>query len=85
MSLRRLLDLAQKDPDPAGEMRLVAWIDGTIPGQEIQPAAPQHREAAAVIAHLRYGFGPEPRPDANSHDMVDPDKPRVMTPEDVRE
>ena len=62
-------------------MRLVAWMSESIPGQEIEPAAPQRRDATVVLAHLRYGFGPAPQPDLNTHEMVSPDRPRAFGPE----
>ncbi|MEN0111380.1 MAG: hypothetical protein AAF805_11720, partial [Planctomycetota bacterium] len=49
-----------------GERRLVAWIDGVLPGMEITPRASQTRGATLVVAHLAYGVLPTPRPDANA-------------------
>jgi hypothetical protein len=48
-----------------GEVRLVGWLQEQIAGLEIRPAAPQTRFATLVIAHLKYGFGEDPQPDAN--------------------
>ncbi|MCE5269599.1 MAG: hypothetical protein LLG00_17110, partial [Planctomycetaceae bacterium] len=65
LNLRQLLELGQ---DPAslqpGEARLVAWTDTDLPGLEIEPAAPQARRGIVVIAHLAYGLGNAPQPDA---------------------
>ncbi len=46
-----------------GDAMLVGWLDEEVPGLEIRPAAPQSHRAAVVVAHLRYGFGEDPRPD----------------------
>ena len=50
---------------PAGEVRLVAWLDEQIAGLDVRPAAPQARFATLVVAHLKYPFGKDPQPDAN--------------------
>ena len=67
LSLRKLLILAQ---DPlgldAGEVRLIGWSTDDLPGLQIKPAAPQVRRGIVVIAHLSYGLGDPPKPDANS-------------------
>ena len=49
-----------------GDVRLIGWLDEEIPGLEIKPAAPQARRAAMVVAHLRCGFGEDPKPDTNT-------------------
>jgi len=58
LHLRGLTDLAQNvagmQPD---DVRLIAWLEGELPGFTIHPAAPQSRCAALVIAHLRHGDG----------------------------
>jgi hypothetical protein len=58
LSLRELTDLAQNiaEMQPA-DVRLIAWLEGELPGMTTRPAAPQSRCAALVIAHLRYGDG----------------------------
>jgi hypothetical protein len=49
-----------------GDVRLIGWLDEEIPGLEVKPAAPQARRAALVMAHLRHGFGEDPKPDINT-------------------
>jgi len=67
LNLRRLLDLGQDLEDLApGDVRLIAWSDDELPGLSIEPAAPQARRAAIVVAHVAYGFGEVPKPDANT-------------------
>ena len=59
-----------------GDCRLIAWTEGSVPGVEIEPAAPQSRGAALVVANLCHGFGADPRADVNSPEDVkkkDPD------------
>jgi len=67
LSLRALLavaeDAAELEP---GEVRLVGWVDQQIAGQTIEPAAPQARRLALVVAHLRYGPGHEPQSDIST-------------------
>jgi hypothetical protein len=67
LSLRRLLDLAQ-DPRrvDVGDTRLVAWTDAPFEGLDIRPRARQAVHRTLVIAHLRYGPLPDPRPDENT-------------------
>ena len=43
-----------------GELRLVAWVAGTIGGQAIEPAVDRHRGFTAVLVHLRAGSPPSP-------------------------
>jgi hypothetical protein len=67
LNLRRLLDLGQNLEDLApGDVRLIAWSDDELPGLSIEPAAPQARRAAIVVAHVAYGFGKTPKPDVNT-------------------
>ncbi len=85
LDLGRLFALAESPDDLApGEVRLVAWVEAPLPGLDIQPAAPQSQHMALVVVHLRQGALPEPKPDALSRITVDPDRPRVLTPEDTR-
>jgi len=63
-----------------GEYRLVGWLDEEVPGLEIKPAAPQSRHAALVVAHLRYGFERDPKPDANTRADVTRIPLRTLTP-----
>ncbi len=56
-----------------GEVRLVARVDGVLPGETITPAASQVRGATLVVAHLQYGPRPVPQPDVNTKkDVADP-------------
>jgi hypothetical protein len=59
---------SQNEPDDGlrpGEMRLIAGLKQPVPGLTIKPAAPQSQYAGLVVAHLQYGFGPDPKPDKN--------------------
>ncbi|MEA1949819.1 MAG: hypothetical protein U9N87_00425, partial [Planctomycetota bacterium] len=60
-----------------GDYRLIGWADKSIPGVEVEPAAPQSRSAAMIVANLAYGFGKNPRPDVNARAQVE--KVPVMT------
>src|SRR3972149_9911296 len=53
-----------------GETRLVARIDGLLPGQKISPSASQTSGTVLVVAHLGYGPRPEPRPGVNGRGGV---------------
>ena len=44
-----------------GEIRLVAWVPRTMPGQVIDPPPDRQRGTTAVLVHLR--SGPPPSPD----------------------
>ena len=68
-------------PMQPGDVRMVAWLDTPIAGLEVRPAAPQSRAAAVVVAHLRYGFGPDPRPDANTRLSVTREEPKTISPD----
>ena len=50
-----------------GELRLVAWISGTSPGQLIEPAIDRKRGFTAVLIHLR--SGPPPSPDGRRYNL----------------
>jgi hypothetical protein len=43
-----------------GELRLVAWVPGTVGGQVIEPAVDRRRGFTAVLVHLRSGSPPSP-------------------------
>jgi hypothetical protein len=43
-----------------GEIRLVAWVSRTMPGQVIEPPVDRQRGFTAVIVHLRSGQAPHP-------------------------
>ena len=48
-----------------GDVRLVAWHDGTLPGVEVSPSAAQRHGATLIVAHLAFGDGPPPEPDVS--------------------
>jgi hypothetical protein len=81
LNLRRLLEIAQ---DPAGlrpgGARLIAWTDAAVPGLTIDPAAPQARRATLVVAHLRYGLGRDPQPDANCRAEIETEPTEQLPP-----
>ncbi|MCA9233889.1 MAG: hypothetical protein KDA44_00360 [Planctomycetales bacterium] len=64
------------DGDPLyggrAETRLVARIDGALPGAGPEPAVSQSTGATVVLAHLDYGPLAPPTPDANSPSDVMP-------------
>ena len=69
LNMGHLLELAEKlENMRPGEIKLLAWMDVALPGLRINPAAPQSRHAALVVAHLDYGVDEQPRPDANTPD-----------------
>ena len=51
-----------------GELRLVAWVARTMPGQVIEPPVDRHRGFTAVIVHLR--CGPPPNPDSPRYNLL---------------
>jgi hypothetical protein len=85
LNLNAMLNVAQQTELLPGEMRLVAWLDEPLPGQQIEPAARRTQQAAVVIAHLRFAPGPDPRPDVVPRLAVDPKAPRVLTPAETKE
>jgi hypothetical protein len=60
--VRRLYLQAANDI-PHGELRLLAWVDGGVPGLKVQPRA-RTRQITFLVAHLRPPPLPTPRPDA---------------------
>ena len=73
-SLRALVRRAADADDlRPGEVRLVATIDGGLPGLRVEPGAPESRRAALVVACLEDGPADAPRPDTNSPFSVRPD------------
>ncbi len=58
--LRRFREYAWDRPEDRGERRLVAWVAGARPRQEISPEVDRRRGLTLVVAHL--GFGPPPDP-----------------------
>jgi len=66
LDLSRLVVLAQNTERlRPGDVRLVAGLEQLLPGPTTDPPAQQVRRAALVVAHLKYGFGPDPQPDVN--------------------
>jgi hypothetical protein len=55
----------------AGEVRLVAWVPGTIRGQTIDPPVDRLRGFTAVLIHLRSGT--PPGPDGPRYNLMAPD------------
>jgi hypothetical protein len=43
------------DDTAAGETRLIAWTDDSLPGMTITPEAAQLQHATIIVAHLNYG------------------------------
>ena len=83
LNFRKLVELAEHPErlEP-GDVTLVGWLDEEIPGLKIRPAAPQSRRAALVVAHLRYGFGEDPRPDVRPRRRREDDG-RTVGPESI--
>jgi hypothetical protein len=48
-----------------GDVRLVGWIDGFLPGVQVEPGASQTASQGVVLVHLRHGLLPDPVPDVN--------------------
>jgi hypothetical protein len=82
VGLRQLVELAE-DPQTldAGEAKLVGWLEEEVPGLEVKPASAQSRRVALVLAHLRYGHGPDPRPDVNTRREQQSDRYRTVGPD----
>ncbi|MAT73402.1 MAG: hypothetical protein CMJ58_28290 [Planctomycetaceae bacterium] len=92
LDVDELLKLAYQFPakdDPLygrqEETRLVARIDGALPGATATPAVSQAAGATLVVAHLQYGPLPTPAPDANSPADVLGGKPRNAFDEELPE
>ena len=47
-------------PEDVGEVRLVAWAEGSRPGEVIEPAVDQHQGFTIHVAHLAHGATPDP-------------------------
>ncbi len=61
--LRVVRSTWEPSPENAGEIRLVAWVARSMPGQVIDPPLDRVRGRTAVLVHLR--SGPPPSPDSN--------------------
>jgi len=67
LNLASLIELAQEAKSlDVGDMLLTAALDEPLPGMSVDPSSRQTRHAALVVAHLAYGFGPDPQPDVNT-------------------
>lgn len=66
-------------PEDAGELRLVAWASGPMPGQELDPGVDRHRGFTLVVSHLRYA--PPPPPDLPTYTSVASDAFGALDPE----
>jgi hypothetical protein len=73
LNLRKLYLQAEKDV-PDGEVRLIAWIDGGMPGMTVVPRA-RSRQICFVLARLRPAELADPQPDGSSI-------PDVIVPEE---
>ncbi len=62
---RMILRLASPAAMPNGSTRLVARIDGSLPGMAITPAANQTSAQTIVLAHLKHAPLPVPKVDVN--------------------
>jgi hypothetical protein len=79
LSLQPLADLVRGPHTlKPGEMRLVALIDGPLPGLEIEPAASQAtRGGTLVVVNFQYAAPGKPQPDVNTHrDIISPQEER---------
>lgn len=81
VSLQRMCALAERPAlmEP-GEVRLVGWVEGPLPGLTVRPAAPQARHVNVLLAHLRYPHAPEPQVDVNTRADVDVNTPSGRMP-----
>lgn len=71
MSLRPLIDVARSRSHlRPGDMRLIGWTDGELPGMTIQPQSSQSVVRTLVVVHLKQGPLPDPKPDRNVRPQV---------------
>jgi hypothetical protein len=71
LSLQRLMELVENaDVLRPGDVRMVGWTPERLPGVTIRPAASQAMSRTLVLAHLRFGAWPAPRPDKNTFQDV---------------
>jgi hypothetical protein len=78
--LRAVRTTWERRDENAGEIRLVAWVARTMPGQVIEPPPDRLRGSTAVLVHLRNG--PPPSPDGEHYNRLalGPEKPIEMSP-----
>lgn len=75
--LRAVRTTWEPSPENAGEIRMVAWVARSMPGQVIEPPPDRLRGRTAVLVHLR--SGPPPGPDSQFY--FAPDKDDDPSPE----
>jgi hypothetical protein len=63
-----------------GEIRLVAWVARSLPGQVIEPPPDRQRGFTAVLVHLRNGSPPSPDGEQYNRLALGPEKPLDMNP-----
>jgi hypothetical protein len=67
LSVGRLVDLAAEALRlRRGDVRLIGWTTGKIPGMSIRPGAAQEVQQTLFIVHLKRGGLTDPRPDVNA-------------------
>jgi hypothetical protein len=66
--LRAVRTTWERRDENYGEIRLVAWVARTMPGQMIDPPPDRQRGSTAVLVHLR--SGPPPNPDVPHYNML---------------
>jgi hypothetical protein len=67
-----------------GEVRLIAWSAGELPGVTYRPDSAQVNAAAFILAHLRRTGFPQPQRDANVlADIVATSENTTITPDDL--
>jgi hypothetical protein len=81
--LRAVRTTWERRDENSGEIRLVAWVPRTMPGQVIEPAPDRQRGFTAVLVHLR--SGPPPSPDGQHYNILalGPEKLLEMSPSPV--
>jgi len=66
--LRAVRTTWERRDENHGEIRLVAWVPRTMPGQVIDPPPDRRRGFTAVLVHLR--SGPPPSPDGRRYNIL---------------
>lgn len=65
-NLQALTELAARGERlQTGDVRLVGWVDGFLPGLTITPSSSQTESSGVVLVHLLRGPLSTPRPDEN--------------------
>jgi hypothetical protein len=78
--LRAVTTTWERRDENQGEIRLVAWVPRTMPGQVLEPPPDRLRGFTAVLVHLRNG--PPPSPDGQRYNILalGPERPQMMPP-----